>query len=215
MRHINRKVSVVEVARALDLRMGGASKIHCWHPDRHEHGDRTASAGIRTANNTVKCFGCDVGPIGPIDLVMDVRGVNAGDAALWIAERFDVPTIPAGKRLGEPDRWRRPVGYERGLELLVRSGLWGNLSEAAQSIAPVLFHMSEKEEPTGQESSIRISYSGISRYSGTKSPNSIRKALLELGELGFLTQPEAGVRCSPARQAALYIPRGSPKTGQW
>ena len=153
----------------------------------------------------VKCFGCDLGPIGPINLVMDVRGVNAGDAAIWIAERFDVPTIPAGKRLEEPDRWRGPVGYEGGLELLVRSGLWGTLSEAARSIAPVLLHMSEKKEPTDQESSIRMSYVGISRYSGVKSPNSLRRALLELGEIGFLELPEAGLRSSPTRQAALYI----------
>jgi hypothetical protein len=204
MRFINRNIRVADIARALDLRLDGTGKIHCWRPDRHKHGDRTASVGIRSTNNTVKCFGCGVGPIGPIDLVMDVRGVNAGEAAMWIAERFDVPTIRAGKRLEEPDRWRGPVGYERGLELLIRSGLWGTLSEAARSIAPVLLNMSEKDEPTSQESSIRMSYLGISRYSGIQSPNSVRRALVELSEIGFLQLPETGIRNSPTRSAARY-----------
>ena len=81
MRFINRELPIVEVARALDLRLDGAGKIHCWHPDRHQHGDRTASVGIRASNNTVKCFGCDSKPMGPIDLAMDVHGLGAADAA--------------------------------------------------------------------------------------------------------------------------------------
>jgi len=205
MRHINRNVPIVEVARVLNLRLDGANKIHCWHPDRHKHGDRTASVGIRTTNNTVKCFGCDSKPMGPIDFVMDVRGVVAADAALWIAAQFDVPTIPAGKRLAEPDRWRSPAGYEWGLGLLIRSGIWATLSEPARGISPVLLDMSEKRKPTDEEYWIRISYAGISRYSGICSPNAIRKALLELGEIGFLEFPEAGLRCSPGRRASEYI----------
>lgn len=95
MRFINRELSIADVARKLDLRLDGNSKIHCWHPDRHQHGDRTASVGIRTTNNTVKCFGCDSKPIGPIDLVMYALGTESpADAALRIAERFGVPTIP-------------------------------------------------------------------------------------------------------------------------
>jgi hypothetical protein len=141
----------------------------------------------------------------PIDFVMDVLVLPAADAAVWIAERFDVPTIPAGKRLAETDRWRGPVGYERGLELLVRSGLWGTLSEATRSIAPVFSAMSERKEPTDQEFSIRISYGGITRYSGISSPNAIHKALLELGEIGFLRFPEAGRRRSPENPASLYV----------
>ena len=152
MRYINRQVPIAKVARALDLRLDGAGKIGCWHSEHHKNGDRTASVGIRATNNTVKCFGCDSKPIGPIDLVMDVLALGVADAALWIAGRFEVPTIPVGRRLAEPDRWRDRFGYERGLELLIKSGLWGRLSEAARSIAPVLLEMSEKKEPTDQES---------------------------------------------------------------
>lgn len=62
---------------------------------------RTASVGIRASNNTAKCFVCDSKPMGPIDLAMDVHGIGAADAALWIAERFTVPSIPARKRLAD------------------------------------------------------------------------------------------------------------------
>jgi len=110
MRHINRNVPIVEVARVLNLRLDGANKIHCWHPDRHKHGDRTASVGIRTTNNTVKCFGCDSKPMGPIDFVMDVRGVVAADAALWIAAQFDVPTARGTRSMAKPSRIRVGVG---------------------------------------------------------------------------------------------------------
>jgi hypothetical protein len=205
MRYINRQVPVAEVARVLGLRMDGASKIHCWHPERHKNGDRTASVGIRARNNTVKCFGCDSKPMGPIDFVMDVLDCSAADGALWIAARFSVPTIAAGRRLDEVERYRGRIGHERGLDLLVRSGIFGTLSEATRMITPVFLAMAEKLEPTDQESSIRISYGGISRYSGVSSPTAIRKALTELGEIGFLRFPEGGFCRSPERQAALYI----------
>jgi hypothetical protein len=205
MRFINRCVPIAEVARALELRLDGAGKIHCWYPERHKNGDRTASVGIRTSNNTVKCFGCNSKPMGPIDFVMDVLRLAAADAALWIAARFKVPTIPPGMRLEEPDRWRGRFGFERGLELLVRSGLYGELSEPARSIATALLALCDKQDPMKQEFLIRISYRGITRFSGVRSPNAIRKSLIELGEIGFLRFPEAGLRCSPGRQASAYI----------
>jgi len=49
MKYINRKVPIAEVARSLDLRLDGANKIHCWYPERHQHGDRTASVGFAPA----------------------------------------------------------------------------------------------------------------------------------------------------------------------
>jgi hypothetical protein len=206
MRFINRHVPIAKVAVALDLRLDGPSRIHCWHPERHKSDDRSASVGIRTSNNTLKCFGCDSRPMGPIDFAMDVLGMDSpADAALWIASKFDVPMIPAGKRLEEPERSRFRAGYENGLELLVRSGLWGSLSGPAQSIAAVFSAMSEKSEPTAREAPIRLSYAGIKRYSGVTSPNAIRKAILELGEIGFLRLPEAGLSRSPQRGAAKYV----------
>jgi hypothetical protein len=205
MRHINREVRIAEVARKLNLRLDGSSKIHCWHPDRHHNGDRTASVGIRAANNTAKCFGCHIGPLGPIDLVMDVLGIaSPADAALWIADRFPVPTIPARRPIPSLDAPYH-IGYERGLGLLVRSGLWGTLSEAARCVAPVLLEKAEKVFPTDDELTLQISYVGIARFSGVKSHRAIRKALVELGEIGFLRMPCAGLPRSPERSSSRYI----------
>lgn len=205
MRYINRQVPIAEVARKLDLRLDGSSKIHCWHPDRHHSGDRTASVGIRKSNNTVKCFGCDLGPIGPIDLVRDALGFSLpADAALWIAERFVVPTIPARRRLPSLQSPSRVI-HDRGLRLLVRSGVFARFSEAARCIAPVLFEMAERIPPAGEELSVQISYVGIGRFSGVTSHRAIRKALVELSDAGFLRFASAGLRRSPERASSQYI----------
>jgi hypothetical protein len=184
MRYINREVRIREVAHALDFKFDGPSKIHCWHPDRHKRGDRTASVGIRTSNNTVKCFGCVSKPMGPIDLVMDVLDTAAADAALWIAARFTVPSVPRRRPVPKLDAPYR-VGYEHGIGLLIRSGLWGTLSEAARCIAPVLLGMAEKVSPASQDFTLQMSYVAISRFSGVRSHRAIRKALVELADIGF------------------------------
>jgi hypothetical protein len=205
MRYINRQIPIVEVARKLDLRLDGPSKIHCWHPDRHQHGDRTASVGVHRSNNTAKCFGCDSKPMGPIDLVMDVLNMSQpADAALWIAARFAVPSIPR-RRPNRPLEVRHRVGYEQGLGLLVRSGLWGTLSEAARCIAPVLLDMAEKPAPAAEDLVLQMSYVGIARFSGVHSHRAIRKALVELAEIGFLRMPSGATPRSPERTSSRYV----------
>ncbi|MGI8745755.1 MAG: hypothetical protein ACR2NN_24905 [Bryobacteraceae bacterium] len=75
----------------------------------------------------------------PLDLVMDVLGQSSvADSALWIAERFCVPTIPKRRHITEDMRPVWTVGLEGPLGVLIRSGLWTRLSEATQSIAPFL-----------------------------------------------------------------------------
>jgi hypothetical protein len=204
MRYINREVRIIEVARALDLTLDGPTKIHCWHPDRHKHADRTASVSIRTSNNTVKCFGCGSKPIGPIDLVMDVLDMSAADAALWIAARFPVPSVPRRRPVPKPHASYR-VGYENGIGLLVRSGLWGTLSEAARCIAPVLLEMAERVSPGSGEFILQMSYVAICRFSGVRSHRAVRKALVELADIGFLRSTCAGRQCRPERTASRYI----------
>jgi hypothetical protein len=205
MRYINRQVPILEVARALDLKLDGERKIHCWHTERHKNGDRTASVGIRSTNNTAKCFACDSKPMGPIDLVMDVLTMPPADAAIWIASRFDVPSIPARKRVNNSGLARHQTGYGRPFELLVRSGLWAQLPEAARCIAVPMLELSEKQRPTDDEFVVQISYFGLARYSGVHSPNSIRKALLALSEIGFIKLPDGPSRCGPDRVSARYI----------
>jgi len=207
LRYINRNVPIVEVARALDLRIGDNGNLHCWRPHLHQNGDRTASVGVRKKNNTVKCFGCHIGPIGPVDLTMQVLGLKSvGKAALWIAERFDVPIVPAGKHLVQPERRICAVGFESYLGLLIRSGLWVLLSAAAKSLVPVLLEMAEPN-PGTQTLSLTISYLGLARYSGTTSPKAISKALGELQEIGWLKK-KTGARApgsGPVRTASTYL----------
>jgi hypothetical protein len=205
MRFINRELPIANVARALDLRLDGANKIHCWHPDRHQHGDRTASVGIRHSNNTVKCFGCDSRPMGPINLVMDVLGIASADAALWIAGRFDVPRIPARKRLIGSDLRRDRVGHERGLGLLIRSGLWAGLSVPARALAPVLLEFGEKRSALADAMHVQMAYRTIVRFSGVQSHNAVRKALVELSEVGFLVLQSGKPPRTIDRQPATYI----------
>lgn len=205
MRYINRELPVADIPRALDLRLDGTAKIHCWHRERHQHGDRTASVGIRASNNIVKCFGCDSHSMGPIDLVMDVLGMDKpADAAIWISERFAVPRIPAGKRLSGEARLRNRVGYERGLGLLIRSGIWEILSQPAKAITPVLLEFADPPAPLTDALNVTMAYRTISRYSGIRSPNAIRSALVELSEVGFLVLPP-GPRRSLDRTSASYV----------
>jgi len=170
IRFIN-KISVSEVARALGLRIGSNGNIHCWRLELHQNGDRTASVGIRKTNNTVKCFGCDVGPLGVVDLVMAVLHLeNPGEAARWVAERFEVPEIPPGVHIVEPERHIFQFGRESEIGLLVHSGLWAKLSHAARALVPVLLELAARD-PGKQTLSVTISYRALMRFSGIRSPN--------------------------------------------
>jgi hypothetical protein len=207
LRFINLKVRIIEVARALDLRIGDNGHIHCWHPELHQNGDRTASVGIRKTNNTVKCFGCGIGPLGPIDLAREVLGLKtAREAAKWIAEHFEVQELPLGKHLVQPERKIFRVGFEGDIELLVRSGLWALLSAATQSVLPVLRELAQRN-PGTQTFTIQISYRALARYSGIASPKAIAKALRELQEIGWLSA-SPGVRqvgSGPVRNVSTYL----------
>jgi hypothetical protein len=206
LRFINRKVPIIEVARALDLRIGANGNIHCWRPELHQHSDRTASVGIRKANNTVKCFGCDIGPLGPVDLVMAVRSLtNPGEAALWIAERFEVPDLPPGRHLVQPERRTYQFGSESEIGLLVHSGIWAMLSPTARALVPVLLEYADRESEA--PISIRISYMALARYSGISSPNAIAGALRELQEIHWLSM-FPGTRTpgsAPVRESSSYV----------
>jgi predicted transcriptional regulator len=135
---------------------------------------------------------------------MDVLDMSAADAALWIAARFPVPSVPRRRPVPKPHASYR-VGYENGIGLLVRSGLWGTLSEAARCIAPVLLEMAERVSPGSEEFTLQISYVGITRFSGVRSHRAIRNALIELADIGFVRLPCDGMRKSPERGAARYI----------
>ena len=205
MRWINRELPILDVARQLDIRLGANGLVHCWHPERHSNGDRTASVGLRKRTNTVKCFGhsCGVGPLGPIDLVRDVRSLaTPAEAAKWIAARFPVPQVPKGAHLTKTPARGRPAGMEGSIGLLVQSGLWGSLSAATRCIVPALVYFADWQ-PGTTTAVLTMSYRGIQRYSGVASFSAISKAIRELEEIGWMRKasPE---HIGPVRNVNTY-----------
>jgi hypothetical protein len=207
LRYINQKIPIIEVAGALDLRIGDNGNLHCWRPHLHQNGDRTASVGIRKSNNTVKCFGCGIGPLGPVDLVITVLDLRSpGKAALWIAERFDVRYLPAGRHLVQPERRICPAGFESDLGLLIRSSLWARMSPTARAVVPVLLEFAD-HDPRNGTLTVRISYRALARYSGIASARAIAGALRELREMHWLVpvhhprEPGAG----PIRAVSTHL----------
>jgi hypothetical protein len=205
---ISRKIQIADVAGALDLKFGANGNIHCWRPELHQNGDRTASVGVWHPHNKVKCFGCGIGPLGPIDLVMSVLGLtNPGAAARWIAERFTVPELPPGKHVIQPERNIFTYGLESDLGLLVHSGLWADLSPAARALVPVLLEHAQRDDDDKQRLRVTMSYRALARFSGAVSHNPIAAALHELEQIHWLTrlpgrrEPGSG----PVRSTSTYL----------
>jgi hypothetical protein len=190
IRFINREIRIDDVARSLDLQFGSNGNIHCWRPQLHQHGDRTASVGVWKSSNKLKCFGCGIGPLGPLDLVMAVLDVSGGQAARWIADRFQTPDLPPGRRLALEERRIFKFGSESDIGVLIQSGLWAELSYATRCIVPVLLELAERV-PGTQNLKIQISYRAIEQFSGLSSPNAVRKALRELQSIFWLRQSAA------------------------
>jgi hypothetical protein len=208
LRFINRKVPIVDVARALDLKVGVNGNIHCWRSELHHNGDRTASVGIRKTTNTVKCFGsgCGIGPLGPVDLVMAVLNLSTGEAGRWIAERFDVPDLRPGTHLIQSERYIFQFGQESDIGLLVHSGLWARLSPPARSLVPVLLQLAERV-PGKQSLAIQISYRALQRFSGLSSPNAVSAGLRELQGITWLhgRPGQTALGSRPIRETSIYF----------
>ena len=108
-------------------------------------------------------------------------------------------------RLADGNERSYRVGYECGLGLLIRSGLWARLSAPAQAIAAVLLEFGEKDRPLDDTLWARMAYRTLARYSGVQSHNAIRKGLVALGEVGFLVLPAGAGSASLDRQTATYL----------
>ena len=50
LEYMRRSVPIQEVAEQLGLRTAG-NMIHCWRPENHQHGDRTASVRLQPRRN--------------------------------------------------------------------------------------------------------------------------------------------------------------------
>lgn len=182
---IRKRVSVFDVARELGLEVFGRTTARCWRTDNHRNGDANPSLRFHLRKNIARCFVCDqIGGFSNIDLVMGVLNCDFPSAVTWICERFPVPSARRGRPLAQRASW--PQHYRVGVtasefELLVRSGLWAQLSPTQRTILPVLFAFQDSD--TGLTT---ISYRGLMRFAGVGSPKSIALAVWRLQSLHVL-----------------------------
>lgn len=172
-----------DVARQLGLRFAG-TMVHCWRPENHQFGDRTASVGLLQRRNIAKCFVCDARTLSTIDLVMSVLRLDFPAALQWITSRYKVPPVGKGKHIHHKGRW--PETYRVGasgsaLEMLIRSGIWAALTPAQRSIVPVLDTFAD-----AGTRNVTISYRGMMRYAGVRSQSTVATALKRFRALKFL-----------------------------
>jgi hypothetical protein len=205
-RWANGNLPITDVAAELGCGEAIAGKLHCWHAERHQNGDRTASVGIKITANRLRCFGCagDSKFMNVVDLVMDYLSVDPTKALRWLDEHFVIPRLPKGAHLKDSTRRSYEVGKESVMQGLVRSGVWAKLPTPAQKIFPVLMEMGELDEKTRRYKST-ISYLALRRYSGVGSDKSVKVALDALRDfflLEFVQVPGTG---SAVRAVSSYL----------
>jgi hypothetical protein len=181
--YIREQISIVSVARALGLHVDGY-RARCWRPENHRNGDRTPSVGLNRKTNHGRCFVCDPHSWSNIDLVMLCRGCDMLGAVFWIAERFSVPDLPKGIHLRKREEWSARFMASRDdslVGLLVRSGLWAQLTPSEAKILQVFVTFRDVDTACCE-----VSYRGILRYSGVGSHATVVNAVRHFEQIGFL-----------------------------
>jgi hypothetical protein len=198
---IRENVPVLRVARALDMRIRH-QRARCWRPEQHANRDAHPSLCFSPRHNRVRCMVCDMrGGHSCIDLVMGVLGIDTGSAVRWIADRFAVPNIKAGRPLGTGTKEIAP--YRIGIhaspfEVLVRSGMFGELPAAERSILVTLETLKDPES-----GATCLSYQAIQRYAGVSSRTTVSKALKRLHQIHAI-QISRGARIGITRACNTY-----------
>jgi hypothetical protein len=198
---IRKNVPVLKVAMALGMRVRH-QKAKCWRPERHANRDAHPSLCFSQRRNRVRCMVCDMrGGHSCIDLVAGVLGIDTGSAVRWIAKRFPVPNVKAGRPLGNGSKC--PAPYHVGLhaspfEVFVRSGMFGELPAAERSILIALEVFKDPESGT-----TCLSYQAIQRYAGVSSRTTVSKALKRLHQIHAI-QISRGARIGITRACSTY-----------
>ena len=97
--------AAVPVEEAL-LRLGGrhneATDLwHCPRPERHTHGDATAS--MRIQRGRVRCYRCDAERVDSLRLAMDARALSVDEAADWLLDPANRLAVPVPVPDASPD----------------------------------------------------------------------------------------------------------------
>lgn len=196
---IKKHVPVSAVGRSLGMHIR-KGKARCWRWRRHANGDANPSLHFFERHNRVRCFVCDMrGGHSCVDLVMEVLGIELSPAIRWIAERWTVPSVKPGRPLGRGAKEPAPyqVGFS-GLEVVVRSGMFGELSATESRILVVLEMFKDRDS-----GATRLSYAAICRYAGLSSRNAVSRALGRLQRLHAI-QISRGARLGITRVCSIY-----------
>lgn len=181
--YIRNKISIVAVAKDLGLRVTG-NRAHCWRTENHRNADANPSLGFWKKKNRGMCFVCDPRTWSTIDLVMLRLGCDLRAAVSWLTARFPVPPLPVGSHIKNREAWfpRFHSGVDENVvTLLVRSGIWSELTHAERSILPVLVIYTNRETGIAE-----ISYRGLMRYSGVGSQATIAQAIRHFEKMRLL-----------------------------
>ena len=198
---IKKNVPILEIAKALGLRIRH-HRTRCWRPENHAHGDTDPSLHLCARRNRATCFVCDTrGGHSNVDLGRNILGIDVGPAVRWIAGRFVVPNVKRGRPVNSGIK--QPVPYRVGvhgseLEVLVRSGMWGQLSAAERSILVALHEFRDQESGL-----TRMSYGAILRYAGIAGRTTVSNALTHLQRF-HLIQVHQGARIGITRECSMY-----------
>lgn len=114
---------------------------------------------------------------------MMVKRCELAGAIEWISSRYYVPQV-ARKTVANRERWnpRCRVGVSGFcFEDVVRSGLWASLTPCERAVLAVLPTFAEPS--TGRT---EISYLGIMRFSGVRSPSTVSKVLKRFRQLHMI-----------------------------
>jgi hypothetical protein len=171
--YIRTKISIVAVARELGLNVNGY-RARCWRTENHRNADANPSLGFQKKTNRGMCFVCDQHTWSTIDLVMLYRECDLRTAISWITTRFPVPPLPPGSHIKNREAWFPHFHSgvdENVMTMLVRSGIWSELTHAERSILPTLVTFVQRDTGIAE-----ISYRGLMRYSGVGSPATISAA---------------------------------------
>ncbi len=198
---IKKNVPILKVAHALGMRIR-RRRAQCWRTENHTHADADPSLCFLEIKNRARCFVCDMrGGHSNIDLVKHVLEVNFPDAVHWIAERFTVPSTKIGRPVGSKSSVVPPyrvLTHGSELEVLVRSGMFGQLSAPERS---VLITLALFRDPDTELT--LMSYAGIMRYAGVGSTATVSDALKRLARFHAL-EVHCGARVGTTRDCSAY-----------
>ena len=181
--YIRTRISIVAVARELGLTVSGY-RARCWRTENHRNGDANPSLSFQKKTNRGMCFVCDQHTWSTIDLVMLYKECERREAVSWLAERFPVPSLPPGTQIKKREAWfpRFHSGVDENVvTMLVRSGIWSELTHAERSILPPLVTFVDRDTGITE-----ISYRGLMRYSGVGSQATIAAAIRRFERMRLL-----------------------------